>query len=159
MNHTEELKHLLDAIIQDLPDADIADRARQCSHSDKQQAIHWCCDHNFKVPTCLYSPAFTTAYTVRHTAQHSRYMLDEIQHIKALAQHHGVAAYTARHRRIPNSLMSHKRTHVAYTGHDTHDMTRSQYVPTWHDWIDIDWVTRSHKTWHHRTTPPLSLDH
>ena len=120
MNHTEELKHLLGAIIQDLPDAQIEERAKQCSHGDKQQAIHWCCDHNFKVPTCLYSPAFTSAYTVRHTAQHSRYMIDEIQQIKALAQHHGVAAHT------PHTQ------HSTYTGHDT-------YTPhTWHDWIDID---------------------
>jgi len=135
MNHTEELKHLLGAIIQDLPGAEIEERAKQCSHGDKQQAIHWCCDHNFKVPICLYSPAFTSAYTVKHTAQHSRYMIDEIQQIKALAQHHGVAAYTSRHRRIPNSLMAHTphTQHSTYTGQDTHT---ERY--TWDDWIDID---------------------
>jgi len=119
MNHTEELKHVLDAIIQDLPAAVIEERAKRCSHSDKQQAIHWCCDHNFKVPICLYSPAFPIAYTPQHTPQHSRYMIDEIRTLKGLARHHGVAAYTSRHRRIPNSLMAH-------TPH------------TWHDWIDID---------------------
>ena len=126
-----ELHRVIDAIVRDLPDAEIADRAKQCSHGDKQQAIHWCCDHNFKVPICLYSPAFPPSYTAHPTPQHSRYMIDEIRTLKGLARHHGVAAYTSRHRRIPNSLMSHTQ-HSTHTGHDT-------YTPhTWHDWIDID---------------------